>query len=431
MNRAFLWTLFLMLATAAPAYAEVVAVVGGTVHTLSDQGTLQNATVLIEDGEILSVQKGRVVPDGATVVEAQGKVVTPGIFAAHSALGLVEVSAEDSTVDSSQRGDQFGAAFDIADAYNPASTLIDINRADGVTRAVVLPNRAWPDDGMPGGGVISGQAAVVHLGDSDDFLVARGIAMVAHLGQSGAAASTGSRAAALLRLTTALQDAIDYANFSDAYDAGARREYSIGREDLEALQGVTRGDVPVYLSVDRASDIRVAIDLADRFGLRVIVVGGAEAWQVADRLAASNIAVIISPAENLPGSFDSLSSTMENARVLQDAGVRLVIADGDTHNLRNLTQLAGNAVAQGLPWIEGLRAITSTPAEILGLGDRFGSLASGMAADIVVWDGDPLEVTSFADVVFINGVRVSLENRQTLLRDRYLNLQDQRTPAYR
>ena len=409
----------------------VIAIVGGTVHTVSDQGTLPEATVLIEDGEILNVQKGRVTPKGARVIDASGKVITPGIFAAHSGLGLVEVSAESSTVDSAQRGAAFGASFDIADAYNPASTLIDINRAEGVTRAVVLPNPAWPEDGQPGGGVISGQAAVVHLGDSDDFLVARGVAIVAHLGESGGYVSTGSRAAALLALTTALQDAIDYGQYTAAYDAGARREYSVSKQDLDALQGVIRGDVPLYLRADRASDIRVAIDLADRFGLSIIIVGGAEAWQVAERLAASNVSVMFSPIANLPGSFDSLSSSMENARILQEAGVRLIIADGDTHNLRNLKQLAGNAVAHGLPWIEGLRAITATPAKVLGLGDRFGTLATGMAADVGVWDGDPLEVTTFPEHVFVNGESVSLENRQTQLRDRYLNLKDAQPPAYR
>lgn len=421
----------LAITLAGAAHADTVAIVGGTVHTMTDAGTLQNATVLIEDGQITAVRRGRVAPDGATVIEANGMVVTPGLFAAHTALGLVEVNAVEDSVDGRQRGTGFGAAFDVADAYNPDSTLIPVNRVEGVTRAAIVPGAAWPDDSGAGGGVLSGAAAVVHLGDSDDYLVLRKAAMVAHLGASGGALAGGSRAAALLRLTTALSDAIDYAKFRDAYDAGARRDYSVSRADLEALQSVVSGDTPLYVSVDRASDIRVAIDMADRFGLKLIVVGGAEAWRVADRLAASNTPVVLSPLSNLPGSFDSLSATLKNAKLLHESGVRIVFADGDSHNVRNISQLAGNAVAQGLPWLEGLRAITSTPAEILGLGDKYGTLASGMVADVVVWDGDPLEVTSYPAHVFIDGVAVDVVSRQGLLRDRYRDLSDSRQPAYR
>lgn len=413
------------------AWAETIAIVGGTVHTLADAGTLQDATVLIEDGQITAVRRGRVTPDGATVIDAKGRVVTPGLFASLTSLGLIEVNGVADTVDAGQRGEQFTAAFDVADAFNPDSTLIPINRAEGVTRAAIVPGAGWPDETGPGGSVFSGAAAVVHLGDSDDYLVLRKAAVVAHLGADGGVLAGGSRVNALLRLTTALADAIDYGRFRDAFDAGARRDYSVSRADLEALQSVVSGDTPLYVSVDRASDIRVAIDMADRFGLKLIVVGGAEAWRVADRLAASNTPVILSPLANLPGSFDSLSATMHSAKVLHDSGVRIAFGDGDSHNARNISQLAGNAVAQGLPWLEGLRAITATPAEILGLGDKFGTLAPGMVADVVVWDGDPLEVTSYPLHVFIDGVAVDGGNRQKVLRDRYRDLSDSRQPAYR
>lgn len=416
---------------AANSNGEVIAIVGGTVHTMSDAGTLQDATVLIEDGQITSVRRGQPVPDGARVIDAKGRVVTPGLFAAQSALGIVEVGAVSGTVDGGQRGDAFSAAFEVADAFNPASSLIAVNRTAGVTRAVIGPFPGWGDDGGPMGGIFSGSAAVVHLGDADDYLVLRKAAMVAHMGEWGGSLAGGSRSEALLRLTQAFEDAIEYATHKDAYDAGARREYSISKANLEALQSVLRGETPLYLTVSRASDIRVAIDMADRFGLKLIVVGGAEAWQVADRLAASNTTVIVSPLDNLPGDFDQLSATMENARVLVEAGVRILISDGSSHNARNLTQLAGNAVANGLPWQEGLAAITSAPAEALGLGDKFGKLAPGMVADVVVWDGDPLEVTSYPEHVLIDGVSMPAQSRQTLLRDRYRDLSDTTKPAYR
>lgn len=420
-----------LFAVAGAAGAEVIAVTGGTVHTLGDEGTLENATVLIEDGQITRVARDVDVPRGATVIDAEGMVVTPGLFAAHTQLGLVEVDAVSATVDGRQRGAHFGAAFEVADAFNPASTLVGVTREEGVTRAAIVPSPAGGWDGGEPGGVLSGQAAVVHLGDGDDYLVLRKAAMVAHLGAYGGELAGGSRAAALLTLATALEDAIDYAANRDAYDAGARRAYSLSRADLEALQTVLSGETPVYLSVDRASDIRVAIDMADRFGLKLVIVGGAEAWRVADRLAASNTAVIVSPLSNLPGSFDTLSSTLENARVLQESGVRIVLSDGDSHNARNLTQLAGNAVANGLPWIEGLRAITATPADVLGLGDKFGRIAPGMVADVVVWDGDPLELASYPQKVIIDGVVVGGDSRQDRLRDRYRDLADPRQPAYR
>ncbi|MEN7344178.1 MAG: amidohydrolase family protein, partial [Pseudomonadota bacterium] len=180
-----------------------------------------------------------------------------------------------------------------------------------------------------------------------------------------------------------------------------------------------------------ASDIRVAIDLADRYGLKLVIVGGAEAWKVKDQLAVSNTAVLISPLNNLPSDFDQLSASLENAKLLSDAGVRLMIANGSSHNARNLTQLAGNAVAHGLPWQEGLAAITSAPAEALGLGDKYGKIAKGMVADVVVWDGDPLEVTSHPTQVLVDGKLMPAETRQTLLRDRYRDPGAKTQPAYR
>ena len=413
----------------AMAHAEVTVIVGGTVHTMSDAGTLQDATVVMEDGQISAVRRGRYVPDGATVIEADGKVVTPGLFAARSQLGLVEVNAVAGTVDGGQQGDRYTAAFDVADSFNPDSSLLAVNRVAGVTRAVIVPSPAWGAE-QPSA-VFSGSAAVVHLGGDDDFLAVRKAAVVAHIGETGGYLAGGSRSAALLSLTEALEDAIDYKAHRDAYDAGARRAYSVSKADLEALQSVISGETPLMLSAHRASDIRVAIDLADRFGLRLILVGGAEAWKHADRLAASNTTVINSPQSNLPSGFDQLAASLSNARALSEAGVRVLIADGSSHNARNLTQLAGNAVAHGLPWQDGLAAITSAPAEALGLGDKFGKLATGMVADVVVWDGDPLEVTAHPVAVFVEGERVPSESRQSLLRDRYQALDDARPPAYR
>ena len=160
-----------------------------------------------------------------------------------------------------------------------------------------------------------------------------------------------------------------------------------------------------------------------------IINGGAEAWMVADDIAAAGIAVLVNATANLPGNFDRLNARLENPAMLAEAGVKFAIADEQTHNARNITQAAGNAVANGLDWSAALRAITLTPAEIFGVGSLTGSLETGKAADVVVWPGDPLELTNFPDQVFINGVRVPMQSRQTLLRDRYL--QADGPPAYR
>ncbi|MEN7344241.1 MAG: imidazolonepropionase, partial [Pseudomonadota bacterium] len=250
MKRLIIMMSLTMLLSAAAA--ETVVVVGGTVHTMGSAGTLQDATIIIEDGQIAAIRQGRIIPDGAVVIEADGKVITPGLFAAQSALGLVEVGAVAGTVDGGQRGDQFGAAFDVADAFNPDSSLIPINRAGGVTRAVITPYPAWPSDGMPGGGVISGLAAVIHLGDDQDALVMRKAALVAHIGERGGELAGGSRSAALQHLTTALDEAIEYGRNRQAYDVGASRDYAISRPDLLALQSVVSGDTPVFLSANRA-----------------------------------------------------------------------------------------------------------------------------------------------------------------------------------
>jgi imidazolonepropionase-like amidohydrolase len=200
--------------------------------------------------------------------------------------------------------------------------------------------------------------------------------------------------------------------------------------DLEALQGVINGNTPMIVSVNRASDIEVLMRFVDEYSVQAIIFGGAEAWMLADALAAANIPVIVDPTANLPGSFDSINARLGAATILANAGVKIAIGDGDTHNARNLTQAAGNAVAHGLDWDAALHAITLAPAEIFGMASTVGSLEVGKAADVVIWPGDPLELTNYPDQVFINGEAVPMVSRQTLLRDRYLQT-DGGPPAYR
>ena len=412
---------------ATPGMAATVAIVGGKVHTVGPQGTIDNGTVLIVDGRIAAVGADVDVPAGAETIDATGKVVTPGLFSPQSQLGLVEVGFSAGPLDYSQRGDRYTAGFDVADAYNPRSTLIAVNRIEGVTRAVIAPSPGYPD-ANGSGHVMAGLAAIVNLGD-DNVLDRRGSAMVVTLGQSGSAYAGGTRTAAWLTLRNALDEALDYHEHRGDFERGMRREYVHSVADLEALQGVVNGNTPLIASIDRAADIEVLVRLVNEYSLKAIISGGAEAWMLADELAAAGIAVIMDPLANLPGNFDKLNARFGAASILVDAGVKVALGDGSSHNARNMAQAAGNAVAHGLDWNAALRAITLSPAEIFGVADSVGSLEVGKAADVVIWPGDPLELTNFPDQVFINGEKIPMVSRQTLLRDRYL--QSNGPPAYR
>ena len=423
MNRRTALTLALLAAVAAPVFAETVVITGATVHTMGPQGTVQGGSLVIENGRIKAVGPAVAAPAGARIIDGRGKVVTPGLFDSLSRLGLVEVGQVAGTRDGRTEDDRITAAFSVADALNPRSSLIPVNRVEGLTRALVAPN--------PGASLIAGQGAVIHLGGPGDFIVRAPFGMFAVFGETGAEFAGGSRAAALLKLREAFEDAKDYAANRQAFDAGNRRDYALSRLDLAALGGVLQGTTPFVVAVHRASDIEAVLRLGKEYNLRLVLAGCAEGWKVADQIAKAKIPVLLSPLENLPGSFETLGATLENAARLHQAGVTIAFMTADAHNGRNLKQAAGNAVTYGLPWQAALAAMTVNPARIWGLVDTYGTLEPGKDADVVIWDGDPLEVTTFADAVFIKGVEMPMETRQTKLRDRYKDLGGPLPPAYR
>ena len=429
MKRFFLSVTSLLIACAGSAHAETVAIVGGEVHTVGSQGTLDRATILIEDGRIRAVGSDVAVPAGATTVDASGKIVTPGLYAAFSSLGLGEVDLSADPVDAAQSGERFTASFDVADAFNPRATHIAVNRIEGITRATILPRpgSVWLETSTSH--VISGLGAVVHLGDRNNLL-RRNAALVVSLGAGGSAYAGGSRAAALLTLRQALDEARIYIEDKDEYE---RDEFVHSSRDLDALGRVLERETPLLVLVNRASDIEVLLGLVREYGIRAIIAGGSEAWMVAGQLATAGVAVVLDPTSNLPGNFDRLNERRESATILNSAGVRVSFADSrsPTHNARNVTQLAGNAVADGMPWDDALRSITLTPAETFGVADSVGSIEPGKIADIVIWPGDPLELTNYPDAVFINGESIPMISRQTLLRDRYLQDDTAKPPSFR
>ncbi|MFQ5535242.1 MAG: amidohydrolase family protein [Sphingomonadales bacterium] len=417
------------IVSAFTARAEVTALTGATVHTAGSAGVIENATVLIEDGRIRAVGANVAVPVGAITVDAAGKVITPGLIDSYSRLGLVEISAAHQSVDYRLKDYEVGPAFSVFYGVNPDSTVIPVSRIEGITRSVVAPAASVD--------MYAGQGASIHLGNGENLVINPSVAVFASLG--GSRHTGGSRAAALARLKQSLEEARHYDAHRKAYERGEHREYLYGRADLEALVPVVKGKKPLAVVVNRSSDILHVLAIAREMSVKLVLIGATEGWRVAPRIAAAGVPVILSPTQNLPESFDGLAATLENAAKLHAAGVTIAIGSeaggfsgGGTHNARAITQLAGVAVAYGLPWDAALKALTVNGAKIWGLDRGYGTIETGKDADIVVWTGDPLELDSRPVHVFIRGELIELTSRQTRLRDRYMNLRKAQPPfAYR
>jgi len=417
-------TLILLATLTAPASAQTVAITGGTVYPVSGP-PIQNGTVLIRDGRIAAVGTGVAIPPDARRVDATGKIVTPGLVNAATQLSIVDIGAVASTRNSNARGREgIAAAFTVWDGINPLSVLIPPARSAGITSVVIAPR----------GGMISGQAAVLHLveGTAADMVLRSPVAMVGQIG-SPQQANVQSRGELMMRLREVLDDARSYARRKADYERAQTRQFAASRLDLEALGPVLDGRLPLLLDVDRSSDIESAIKLAHDYNLKLIITGAAEAWMVADKLAAAHVPVLTGAMNNIPATFSALGTRQENAGLLRRAGVTVAIignaggGDEDAFNVRNVRYEAGNAVAYGMNRDDALRAITLTPAELFGVADRVGSLQQGKDADVVVWSGDPFEFATEPEHVFIRGREVTAPTRQDLLEQRYKTL----PPNYR
>ncbi|WP_231745216.1 MULTISPECIES: amidohydrolase family protein [Microbulbifer] len=425
LNKLICPALALVLSAAVPnVVAETLLIKGGRVHTLAEAGTLPTGDVLIRDGRVEKVAPSIAVKADREI-DARGKIVTPGVIAPVSEIGLVEIGAASSTNDYAVSGDSIGAAFDPLPAYNPKSTLIPFNRAGGVTRALVFPGiKMWGEGVGDPQRVFAGRSFAITLNGEFDSVVATDLAQKAYTGEAGSLLAGGSRANAIAKVRNALEEAREYRQNRDAIRSGQWRELNHSIDDLEALQPLIDGKQPLLLTANRASDIIAALDLARQFQLQLVILGAAEGWMVADRIAAAKVPVIIDAINNLPTAFESLGARLDNAALLQRAGVKVVISGpgyASTHNVYLARQSAGNAVAAGLPYEEALKSISRNVAEVFRIGG--GSVEPGRVADLVIWSGDPLEVTSYAEAVLINGEPQSLVNRSTRLRDRYLKPQ--------
>ncbi|MEL7128333.1 MAG: amidohydrolase family protein [Pseudomonadota bacterium] len=405
------------------ALAETTAITGATVWSGTSDSPLENAVVIMVDGEISALgDMTLAIPEDATLIEAGGKWITPGIFSPFSQTGLVEVNAEASTNDTVAAEAKYSVALDAADGFNPSATAIAVTRLEGVTRMAVVPSAGKTL--FAGQGLIadtSGAANSVNEAQAFQYIV---------LGEGGAALSGGSRPAAWATLRAALDDA---RSFTRRY-LGSSEGGALNRVDAEALVPAARGRQLMLVQVHRASDIRQLLTFMEEFSdLDIAIVGANEGWLVADELAAAGVPVIIDPFDNLPASFEQLGATSRNAERLIAAGVKTSFAHlgQNSHQARLALQSAGNAVAAGVDPADAIRAITSAPADLFGFDD-LGRLEVGATADLVIWDGDPLEVTSAPEAVYINGEAQPMESRQTKLRDRYISLDETDLPlAYR
>jgi imidazolonepropionase-like amidohydrolase len=415
--RHFLYAAAAVAAFATPVAAETIAITGGRLVVGDGSAPIEGGTVVMRDGKIVAAGARVTIPAGARQIDATGKWVTPGVFAGFTRLGLSEVDAVNGTNDKSGGKSGFSAAIDVAPAIDPFRSPFAVNRAAGVTRAVVAPEAA--------DNIFAGQGAIADLGANGNPVTKARAFQFAEFGEDGAASAGGSRAGTHLHFRAMLREAQDYAAGRGAFD-----DDLLKAEDAKALLSVLRGETRLLIHVEGANDMLRLMELKREFpAIKVVFVGVSEGWRVARELAQAGIPVIASALNDLPATFEMLGATQSNIGRMKDAGVQVAIGminDRDSHQLRYTTQYAGNIVslqyvpgATGLTWDEAFAAISSVPAEIMGVGDRLGSLKAGRAADVVVWDGDPLELSSAAIKVIIDGVEQPLTNRQNRLRDRY------------
>lgn len=393
------------------AHAQDILIRDAAVHTLTGAGVVGNGDVLIRDGKIAAVGADLTASANATIVEAKGRALTPGLFGGLSAIGIEEVSLEPTANDVSLQWlappfeMQWRPEFDVTLAYNPRSVLVPVAHIEGLTWTVLAPGS------VPGGSFLAGQGAAVSLDGRFDAVLPASRALFINLGGEMNALSAGSRAAQWMLLEQAVREA----RSKTPIDERALL-HPAGREALARYLSGGR----VVFRVSRASDIRAVLEFSRRHGFKPVIAGGEEAWAVAAELAETDTPVLLDALANLPASFDAVGARLDSAALLHRSGVRIAFTQfGESHNARKIRQLAGNAVAHGLPQDVALAGLTAQPADIFGLADR-GRIAVGQAADVVLWSGDPLEVTSVAEQVWINGRALEMRSRQTELRDRYL-----------
>ena len=397
------------------AFSQTIVIKGGEIYTGLNQESFIG-DILIEGDTILEVSTKPL--KGDVVVDASNKIITPGVIAPDTQIGILEIGAISETRDGDS--DIYSMGFSVFDAINPNSTLIPWNRSNGVTSAITLPDFNWDP--------LSGMASFLLL---DGSLRVNGMPDVALTGEIGAL-SSGSRAESLILL----RDLLDFASILDEKDMASSKKISEAIEDFEiaelmdlqprdviALYNLLNNNLPLIIKTNRASDILKLIDIKKLYRLNLVLMSAQEATLVADEIAENNIPVIINPFDNIPDSFDELASNIRIASSLEKAGIKVMFSESRTHNYHLIRQGAGNAVANGMSYTGAIMALTSNVAESFNIPER-GRLQQGMKADLVIWEGDPLEPSTFPSKVYINGNDMDLSTRSSRLTERYVDKRD-------
>ena len=405
----YLQVIIILSIVSIPATANSLLI--KSVDIYSSSGVEKNTNVLIENGQITEIGQ-RISHTADREIDGTGKSITAGLFNASTHIGAVEVSAIGATVDSYSENDSVTASLKIAEAFNPNSTLIPHNRTHGLTHALIVPDSATH--------LFSGQVGLIQLG-ANPRVVHDSLAVAVDFSEYGFELSGNSRAAALVELRQALDDAKDFSRNRKSALAGDHRDYELSYADLTALEPVVNGTKPLLVRTNRASDIKNILSVAREFQLKLILSSVLEGWMVADEIAAAGVPVIMDPINNLPRAYESLGARLDNAKLMSDAGVDLIFTGmgrSESHNAYLVRQSAGNAVANGLNKSVAIAAMTKNPATLFRASVS-GDIIVDEVADLVMWSGDPLELTSEAELVIIEGKIIPMESRSLQLRDRY------------
>ena len=412
--------------------AKPIAITGGKLLTIT-HGTVENGVLVIENGKITAVgAAGSVkVPAGAQIIDAKGMTVYPGLIDSETHLGLTEISAERNTNDLVERSDEIMPHMHVADAFHAESALIPVASYNGITNAIVAPES---DDTLPG------QDSFIQLAGADatQMLLVRDIGMPLNFTGSqrrnesfASAQYPQTRMGMAAQLRQAFTDAQGYALKWEEYNkkkatakSGDTPPSPPSRDlKLEALLPYLEGKKPVIVKAEEPNDVETAWALAQEFRLHVILNGLSHSQAIYNKIAQWNVPVILGSIYDEPKEWQRYDTVYKMPAELSKRGVKIALASFDAHQVRNLPYAAGFAVAFGLPYEEAMKALTLYPAQIWGVGDQLGSLDVGKTANVVVASGDPLDVKTVVQRVFIDGRDVPMTNRQTVLRDRYSNRQ--------
>lgn len=406
------------------------AVTHAKIYTLAGSA-IEDGTLVIHEGKIAAVGVGLDIPAGAQIIDATGLQVYPGFFDSITQMGLREIGAVGATVDSTETG-SYNPDVVAATAVSPSSEHIPVTRAAGITEVLAVPGSGGFDS-AGSGGVIGGQASAIHLAGwtIDEMLIKKSAAMVLNWPEIETRT---------LDFTTFSRKEKPYTEAKQEYDkqvnettdwlerarhyAQALEKGSVAKYDrdlkLEALAPVVRGELPLLVFADRSREIRAAVEFCDKQRLRMVLAGGSEAYKVKDLLRSKGVPVILRPVLTLPlDEDDPYDRLLSQPAELAAAGVKFAFASFDNSFARRLGQNAANAVAYGLPYEEALKAVTVYPAHIFGLDEQIGTLEQGKLANLIVTNGDPLELTTDVKHLFIRGQLTSLDNRHLRLYEKY------------